>query len=195
MIALLLIDIQKGLDEAEHWGERRNNPEAEANCRRLLDFFRYRDMPLYHIQHCSTNPDSPLFPGKEGNAIKEIVAPLGNETIIQKNTNSAFVGTDLENRLNNEGIAKLIVVGLTTDHCVSATVRTAADLGFIVTLVSDATATYAKTGVDGTVYEPELIHQTAMASLNDEFARITDTSKLLEQLRSGSIFPSAQDTF
>ncbi len=188
MLALLLIDIQKGLDEAEHWGDIRNNPEAEANCRRILDFFRYRDLPLYHIQHCSTNPDSPLFPGKDGNAIKDIVAPLSNETVIQKNTNSAFVGTDLENRLNSEGIAKLIVVGLTTDHCVSATVRTAADLGFKVTMISDATATYAKTGIDGIVYEPELIHKTAMASLKNEFATIMDTSELLHKLKSSDPF-------
>lgn len=188
MIALLLIDIQKGLDEAEHWGDIRNNPEAEANCRRILDFFRYRDLPLYHIQHCSKKPESPLFPGKDGNAIKDIVAPLGNETVIQKNTNSAFVGTDLETRLNDVGIAKLIVVGLTTDHCVSATVRTAADLGFSVTLVSDATATYAKTGIDGTVYEPELIHNTAMASLKNEFATIMDTSELLHKLKSSDPF-------
>ena len=188
MFALLLIDIQKGLDEAEYWGELRNNPEAEANCRRILDYFRYKDLPLYHIQHCSRNPDSPLFPGKDSNAIKDIVAPLSNETIIQKNTNSAFIGTDLESLLKDSGITKLIVVGLTTDHCVSATVRTAADLGFKVTLVSDATATYAKTGIDGTVYKPELIHETAMASLKNEFAAIVDTSELLRMLKSSDPF-------
>ena len=184
MLALLLIDIQKGLDEAEHWGKFRNNPDAESNCRLILDYFRYHRLSLYHIQHCSTNPESPLYPGKEGNEIKEIVAPLKNELVIQKNTNSAFIGTELQSLLKRDGIEELIIVGLTTDHCVSATVRNAADLGFKVFLISDATATYAKTGPDGTKFEPELIHATALASLNNEFANIITTADLLHELRS-----------
>ena len=186
MRALLLIDIQKGLDEAEFWGEFRNNPHAEENCRKILDFFRENQLPLIHIQHCSTNPDSPLFPGKKGNAIKDIVAPRTDETVIQKNTNSAFIGTDLEAMLKKDGIEQLIVVGLTTDHCVSATVRNAADLGFQVTIVSDATATYAKTGIEGKRFDAELIHQIELASLKDEFARIENTADLISNLESHS---------
>lgn len=184
MLALLLIDIQKGLDEAEHWGQFRNNPEAEANCRIILDYFRYHRLSLYHIQHCSTNPDSPLYPGKKGNEIKEIVAPLSNEIVLQKSTNSAFIGTELQSILKKDSIKELVIVGLTTDHCVSATVRNAADLGYKVFLIADATATYAKTGFDGSYFEPELLHSTALASLNNEFANIITTADLLDQLRS-----------
>lgn len=184
MLALLLIDIQKGLDEAEHWGKIRNNPEAESNCRLILDYFRYHSLSLYHIQHCSTKPESPLYPGKKGNEIKEIVAPLKNEIVIQKSTNSALIGTELQALLKRDSVTELVIVGLTTDHCVSATVRNAADLGFNVFLISDATATYAKTGPDGIHYEPDLIHATALASLNKEFANIVTTADLLHELRS-----------
>ncbi len=183
MIALLLIDIQEGLDESEHWGGSRNNPQAEKNCRRILDYFRERNWPLYHIQHCSTNPGSPLFPGKKGNDIKSIVAPTKGEQVIQKNTNSAFINTNLGKTLQNERIEKLVLVGLTTDHCVSATVRNAADLGYKSFLISDATATYAKTGIDGNFYEAELIHQISLASLRDEFATILTTVDLLSKLQ------------
>lgn len=184
MTSLLLIDIQEGLDQAEYWGQYRNNPQAEERCRIILDFFRDNNLPVVHIQHCSTNPDSPLFPGKKGHAIKDLVAPENDEKVIQKNTNSAFIGTDLEVLLKKQSIQHLVVVGLTTDHCVSATVRNAADLGFEVTLVADATATYAKTGLDGTLFEAELVHQVAMASLKEEFAAVVDTEKLLSILKA-----------
>ena len=183
MIALLLIDIQEGLDESEHWGGSRNNPQAEDNCRKILDLFREKNWPLYHIQHCSTNPISPLYPSKKGNAIKSIVTPAKGEPVFQKNTNSAFINTNLEKTLQDEGIDMVVVVGLTTDHCVSATVRNAADLGFKSFLISDATATYAKTGIDGKFYEAELIHQISLASLREEFATIMTTADLLSKLR------------
>ena len=184
MYALLLIDIQVGLDESEHWGDHRNNPEAEENCKKLLDYFRQRSWPLFHIKHNSIHPESPLYPGKPGNAIKPVVAPSQGEMVIEKQTNSAFIGTELEDTLKNAGINNLIVVGLTTDHCVSATVRTAADLGFEVTLVSDATATYAKSGVDDSFFDAKTMHATALASLKDEFATIRDTESLLNEFSS-----------
>ena len=181
MYALLLIDIQVGLDESEHWGDHRNNPKAEENCRKLLDYFRQRSWPLFHIKHNSLHPESPLFPGKPGNAIKPIVTPAEGETVIEKQTNSAFIGTGLEDILKKTGISSLVVAGLTTDHCVSATVRNAADLGFETILVSDATATYAKSGVDDSFFDAETMHATTLASLKDEFATILDTDSLLDE--------------
>ena len=168
-------------------GGSRNNPEAEKNCREILDYFRKQELPLFHIQHASVNPKSPLYPGKAGQAIKQIVYPKEGEWVIQKTTNSAFVNTELQSLLKTSGIAALIIVGLTTDHCVSATVRSAADHGYRTTLISDATATYAKTGVDGTFYEADLIHSIEMASLNGEFATIMDTSTLIHTLNAEGI--------
>ena len=187
MLALLLIDIQDGLDQSEYWGGSRNNPMAEEHCRNILDHFRHEKLPLFHIQHNSVNPNSPLYPGKTGQNIKEIVSPAEGEWVIQKTTNSAFVNTELSNLLDAASVTTLIVVGLTTDHCVSATVRSAADVGYKVFLISDATATYAKSGVDGTFYEADLVHSIAMASLKDEFAQIIDTSTLINTLNNKGI--------
>ena len=58
--ALLLIDIQKGFDSVDHWGGQRNNPDAEKNAAELLAIWRENDLPVFHIQHCSLLPDSPL---------------------------------------------------------------------------------------------------------------------------------------
>ncbi|MEP2023857.1 MAG: cysteine hydrolase family protein [Reichenbachiella sp.] len=179
--ALLLIDIQDGLDEVEYYGGQRNNPDAEANCRRVLNLYRERNWPIFHVKHNSVNPESPLYPTKQGNLIKAIVAPINNESIIEKNVNSAFVGTDLKERLDEQQIDDLTIVGLTTEHCVSTTARMAANLGFQVTVVSDATAAFNKVGVNKEIYNAEVIHLTSLATLNGEFARIVDTQTVLDE--------------
>ncbi|MEP1780667.1 cysteine hydrolase family protein [Reichenbachiella sp.] len=179
--ALLLIDIQDGLDELGYYGGQRNNPDAEGNCRKILDLFRAKAWPIFHIQHNSTNADSPLHPSKPGNQTKSIVAPLANEPVIGKSVNSAFIGTDLKNRLDAQNITDLIIVGLTTEHCVSTTARMAANMGYKVIIISDATAAFNKVGIDGESYEAEVIHLTTLATLKDEFAEILDTQRLLER--------------
>lgn len=174
--ALLLIDIQKGFEDIAHWGDERNNIDAEINAEKLLKIWRKNKLPVFHIQHCSTNPKSRLAEGDVGNKFQDIVTPIEGEPIIKKKVNSAFIGTDLREQLMNQRIRTLILVGLTTDHCISTTTRMAGNYGFDTFLVSDATATFNKIGVDGQNYSAEIIHETALASLNKEFATILKTS-------------------
>jgi nicotinamidase-related amidase len=180
--ALLLIDIQKGFDNIEYWGGQRNNPDAEQRASELLSVWRASDHPVFHIQHCSSNPNSLLHVTNKGNAFKDLVKPRGNEPVIKKNVNSAFIGTDLKQQLDNLKITTLVIVGLTTDHCVSTTTRMAGNLGYNTFLTSDATATFNKKGLDGQHYSAELIHETALASLNEEFATIITTKVMIEKL-------------
>ena len=175
--ALLLIDVQAGLDDPR-LGQR-NNPQAEANMARLLTHWRERGWPIYHVQHMSVHPESPLWPDAPGNAIKPIVAPLPGEPLLQKSVNSAFIGTDLEARLHADGIEALLVAGLTTDHCVSTSVRMASNLGFSVTLIADACACHERQGHDGTHYPADTVHDLALASLHEEFATILTTDEAL----------------
>ena len=184
--ALILIDIQKGFDQPEYWGDHRNNPDAEEKARELLDCWRSVKFPVFHIRHCSTNPNSPLHSSNPGNEFKAIVRPVINEPIISKNVNSAFIGTNLKERLDILKIKRLVIVGLTTDHCISTTVRMAGNFGFDVYLASDATATFNKTGIDGKSYSAELIHQTALASLNTEFATVVTTEFLVSKIANQS---------
>jgi len=176
--ALILIDIQKGFDDIAYWGGQRNNPDAENNAAELLKIWRENQLPIFHIQHCSTNPTSLLNETNQGNEIKEMVKPNIGEPIIKKNVNSAFIGTNLKQLLDEQKIKTLVIVGLTTDHCVSTTTRMAGNFGFDTFIVSDATATFNKMGVDGQVFSAELIHETALASLNGEFATVVTTAFL-----------------
>ncbi len=175
--ALILIDVQEGLD-APRLGQR-NNPAAEANMARLLRHWRERSRPIFHIQHMSTEPDSPLRPELPGNAIKAVVAPQGAEPVIQKQMNSAFISTDLDTRLREAQIASLVLVGLTTDHCVSSTARMAGDLGYDTVVVADATAAHEQRSYDGSHHAAETVHQLALAHLHEEFATILTTDQVL----------------
>jgi nicotinamidase-related amidase len=180
--ALILVDIQKGFEDINYWGGHRNNPDAENNAGKLLDFWRLHNLPVLHIKHCSTNPASLLSEGKKGNDFKDIVRPIQGETVIKKNVNSAFIGTDLKEQLDRSGIKILVFAGLTTDHCISTSVRMAGNYGFNTFVVSDATATFDKTGPDGQKYPAELIHNTALASLHEEFATVITTDELISTI-------------
>lgn len=178
--ALILIDIQKGFEDEDikYWGGLRNNPDAETNARELLDFWRQNNLPIFHIQHCSTHPKSKFVEGKIGHELQDIIKPNVGEQIIKKNVHSAFIGTDLKQLLDKSNIKKLIIVGLTTDHCVSTTSRMACDYGYDTYVVSDATATYDKEGADGQKYCADIIHNTALASLHKEFVTVLTTKEL-----------------
>ena len=178
--ALVVIDVQQGLDEPRLGA--RNNPDAERHMAELLAAWRAARRPVIHVQHMSLEPQSSLREGLPGNAFKPEAQPLDGEPIFRKHVNSAFIGTDLEAHLRANGIHELVVVGLTTDHCVSTTVRMAGNLGFGVTVVEDATATFERTGPDGTHYSADLMHRAALASLNQEFAAVRSTRDVLATL-------------
>jgi nicotinamidase-related amidase len=180
--ALILIDIQQGFEDIAYWGGHRNNPEAETNAGKLLRFWRENNLPVFHVKHCSANPGSILAEGSAGNAFKKVVEPLSGERIIKKNVNSAFIGTDLKGQLDKAGLNKVVIAGLTTDHCVSTTARMAGNYGYDTFVVADATATFDRTGVDGQKYAAEIIHETSLASLSDEFATVITTEEIIRRL-------------
>ncbi len=78
----------------------------------------------------------------DGKVIDEI-APLDNEIWLPKSSSSVFVSTHLDYVLRNLGVRQLVISGLITDQCVESAVRDACDLGYLVTLVPDACATYS----------------------------------------------------
>ncbi|RXT06380.1 cysteine hydrolase family protein [Ammoniphilus sp. CFH 90114] len=176
--ALIIIDVQKAFDD-QSWG-RRNNLNAEENIAKLLTHWRECKQLVIHIQHISQqNRDSLFYFEKESSHFKEEVQPLDGEIIVQKNVNSAFIGTMLENILRETGTTDVVIVGLTTNHCVETTTRMAGNLGFNTYLVSDATATFDRLGPDGQLYKAEDIQRMTLANLHEEFATIIDTESLL----------------
>ncbi|AOU97554.1 isochorismatase [Acidihalobacter yilgarnensis] len=175
--ALLLIDVQQGMD-TDGWGPR-NRPWAESEIARLLTAWRASAAPIVHVRHLSTNPASPLYSTGPGVAFKPEALPVADEPVFDKRVNSAFMGTHLEAYLRERGIARLVVAGLTTDHCVSTSVRMAANLGFRVMLAEDACATFGRVGYDGRYYSADELHRAALVSLHGEFAHVVTTTEAI----------------
>jgi nicotinamidase-related amidase len=175
--ALLVIDVQQAFD-LPRWGAR-NNPEAEANIARLLTAWRATKRPVIHVHHESASPDGAFRRGDAGIRTKPEAMPVDGEALYWKTVNSAFIGTSLEADLRQSGIKTLVVVGLTTNHCVSTTARMAGNLGFDTFIVSDATATFDRKGLDGRTRSAAEVHASALSDLNEEFATVVDTAAAL----------------
>ncbi len=175
--ALLVVDMQNGFDDPS-WGKR-NNPTAELCVASLIRHWRAASAPVIHVHHHSSSPTGCFWPGTPGSEPKIQATPRADETVYRKRVNSAFIGTTLEADLRSRAIESLVVVGLTTNHCVSTTVRMAGNLGFKTFVVSDATATFDRAGADGRARDAADVHNAALGDLHDEFAQIVDTKTVM----------------
>lgn len=178
--ALILIDLQQGLTAGAYYGHHRNNPDMEIKILQLLQHFRKSNLQVFHVRHSSQDPRSPLHRESVGFEFIETLSPIADEGIFTKQVNSAFIGTDLEAVLKDEKIKQLIMVGMTTNHCISTSVRMGSNLGFQILLPHDATAAFSHTDWQGTYRSAEEIHLSALAHLDGEFAEIVSVRALLE---------------
>ena len=99
------------------------------------------------------------------------LAPRADELVVDKNTSSAFNSTGIEWLLRNMEVETLVVAGMATDMCVETTARDAADRGFNVILVEDATATFF-----------EHHHRAALSGFARVFGQVWDTERVLAAL-------------
>lgn len=185
--ALLVIDAQKGVNDLRHWGGpsgRRNNPDADSHIIGLIDAFRTKGLTVIFTAHDSRQAVSPLKLGTPGGEFLDGIVPRSDELVIRKDVNSAFVGTTLELELRRRGINRLVSVGYFTNFCVETSVRMAGNMGYDSYMVPDACATSNRIGFDGVDYDPELVHNLSVASMNGEFATalaVDDALGLLDQ--------------
>jgi len=178
----VIVDVQKAIDDPR-WAQHgpRNNPEAERNIARLLEVWRSRAWPIYHVRHDSTEPDSTYRRDQPGNEFKPEAAPLPGETVFIKQTNSAFIGTDLEKQLRAAGIDMLVICGVITNNSVEATVRMAGNLGFETYLVEDACFTFARHDWHGRLRTAEEVHAMSLANLQGEYAAVLTTTEAIHR--------------
>lgn len=173
---LVTIDAQKGFDDPG-WG-RRNNPHAEEIMSKVLFQFRENGLKVIHVRHDSRNPSSILKEGKPTFEFKEEVTPQGDEKVIVKHVNSAFIGTNLEEELRKYGNPEVYYLGLVTDHCVSTTARMSGNLGFKSFVIEDACATFDTKDQNGELIPAEIMHKVNLASIHGEFADVVSSKDL-----------------
>ncbi len=175
---LLTIDVQKGFDQFPD----RNNPGLEATLAALQAAWRKARRPAWHVKHDSAEPASVFQSGLPGNAFKTETAPQPGEPVIAKSVHSAFIGTDLEERLQRAGCETLVLAGIQTNYCVASTARMAGNLGYKAFVVGDACATFPLKLLSGQVVEAQLAHDLALAELHGEFATVVSTKDVLAAL-------------
>jgi nicotinamidase-related amidase len=148
---------------------------------KIIAKWREMDEGVIHVRHSSTNAESKLQQSSSGFNFNPLCKPIEGETILTKSVNSCFIGTTLKEILDLKNCGTLVITSLTTDHCVSTT-RMASNYGYNCFLISDATATFNRIGVNDETYDSELVHFTALANLKDEFATILSSNELLKLL-------------
>jgi nicotinamidase-related amidase len=167
--ALVIIDVQ----EFYFPGGRMQleNPEvAGMNAGLLLDLFRGKKLPVYHVRH-NFEP---------GGNIHQYVRPLEGESVFSKDQVNAFADTDLLKALQKDTIDRLVICGMQTHMCVEAAVRAAHDLGFTCLLASDACATRALQ-FEEHIIPATNVHYSTLTTLQGSYARVATTEAIIRE--------------
>ena len=130
--ALLVIDVQNGVV-----GNAHERDGVIANINSLVDKARTEDVPVVWVQHSDNN----LPRDSESWHLVPELTRRDSEPLVHKSYGDSFEDTDLEARLAERGVGRLVVTGAQTDECVRSTIHGAFVRGYDVTLVGDAHTT------------------------------------------------------
>lgn len=142
----------------------------------LLEKARAAGAPVVHIRHQSKG--KAFNPASTGYEIVKELTPRAGETIIDKALPNSFAGTDLAQQLTAIGRKNLLVGGFMTHMCVSATVRSATDHGYMCTIAADTVATRDLPDATGSgTVSADALNKVTLAALSDRFAWIVSSAK------------------
>ena len=177
--ALIVVDMQQGFEDETFYGQR-NNPECEANVAKLIEAWRSQKWPIVYVRHDSHDELSPLAPGKDGNAFKEVITGKPDLMVV-KSVHSAFLGKpDLHGWLQEQDVQGVAICGIHTNVCCETTARMASDLGYEVLFVGDATATFDIVAPNHQVFRARELARYTVVNLQAEFAQVLFTAELLD---------------
>jgi nicotinamidase-related amidase len=142
----------------------------------LLEKARKAGAPIVHVRQQSKG--KAFNPASSGYEIVTPLTPRAGETIIDKALPNAFAGTDLAKHLAASGRKNLIVGGFMTHMCVSATVRSATDNGYMSTIAADTVATRdLPDATGGPTITADAVNRITLAALSDRFAWIVPAAR------------------
>jgi nicotinamidase-related amidase len=141
----------------------------------LLEKARIAGAPVVHVRHQTKG--RAFNPSSTGYEIVKQLTPRDGEVIIDKALPNAFTGTELARHLAAAARKNLIVGGFMTHMCVSATVRSATDHGFMSTIAADTVATRdLPDATGGATVDAAAINRITLAALSDRFAWVVPTA-------------------
>jgi len=180
--ALLVIDAQDSFKVGSRWG-RRNNPDFERNVDALVEAYRAAHLPVVFFLHTDSDEafakDSPSF------KLMDFLKPRKDEQVMVKNTRNCFTSTTLQPYLIERGVRRVSITGIQMEQCCETTARIAADLGYAVDFVTEATMTFPIPNWDkpGEELGVDAIRERTEYVLRRRFARITTVSQLQKELK------------
>lgn len=182
--ALIVIDVQQTFDNHSYWGNR-DNPDAEGNILRLVEYWQNRGLPIVMVTHTSPRAESTFHPGRTSSQLKPFLAGIKPTLTVTKTVNSAFLGTpNLADWLTANGIEQLVLCGIQTNMCVETTARMSGNLGFNTVMAIDACHTFDLQGPDGSVLQAaDLSNVTATNLFGGDFAEVMTTTAITESFQ------------
>jgi len=188
--ALLVIDAQDSFKVGPRWA-RRNNPAFEKNVSALVEAYRAAHLPVLFFLHTDSDEafakDSPSF------KLMDFLRPRPDEPVMVKNTRNCFTSTTLQPYLIEKGVRRVSITGIQMEQCCETTARIAADLGYAVDFVTEATMTFPIPNWDkpGEELGVDAIRERTEYALRRRFARITTVNQLTKELREIQPRPKA----
>jgi nicotinamidase-related amidase len=180
--ALLVIDAQQSFEHCSYWSSS-DTPRFFEKMQALIDGAKRRRIPVVQIFHVE---DTGAFCRTSGHIRTIPGLAIEPDVIFYKRRHGALTGTGLSDWLLERGIRRVIVSGIRTEQCCETTARHAADCGYDVDFVSEATLTFAMTDRRGRIWSPEEIKDRTELVLEGRFARVmTVEQSLLAADRAG----------
>jgi nicotinamidase-related amidase len=138
--ALLVIDVQESFRQQPQWAAS-SNPEVAARAAELVAAARARGELVIWVLHAEPGSGGPFDPARGHVRLMDGLSPAEGEPVLTKTSHNAFTTTGLAQLLTSRGVSELVICGIRTEQCCETTARLAADLGYRVTFVTEATAT------------------------------------------------------
>jgi nicotinamidase-related amidase len=139
--ALLVIDVQESFRRRPNWAAV-SAPDIAARAARLAAAARAAGDLVVWILHSEPGTGGAFDPALGHVRLMDGLAPADGEPVMTKTSRNAFTTTGLQQLLTERGVGEVVVCGIQTEQCCETTARLAADLGYRVTFVTDATATF-----------------------------------------------------
>jgi nicotinamidase-related amidase len=180
--ALLVVDAQDSFKATPKW-ERRNNLAFEKNVASLIEAYRTAQLPVVFFLHTDSDEgfatDSPFF------KLMDFIKLRTDELVFTKNTRNCFTSTSLQPYLLEKAVRRVAIAGIQMEQCCETTARVAADLGYAVDFVIDATMTFPIPNWDkpGEELNVDAIRERTEYALRRRFARIVTVAELANELK------------
>jgi nicotinamidase-related amidase len=183
--ALLVIDAQDSFKAGDRW-EQRNNKEFEKNVGRLVSIYREHGLPIVYFLHTDDDPGfertSPHY------KLMDFLSPKESEPVVHKNTRNVFTSTGLPELLLAQRVRRVVITGIQMEQCCETSARVAADLGYAVDFVTEATMTFPIPNHDkpGQELDVEAIRERTEYVLRRRFARIATVADIAKELEESN---------